>query len=336
MRDLPTKNGLRGLDPSEERSESNHSIGVQLRYALGPFDKKVSRLAWSPDGRMLAVPCRDKLVYLYEGDSGEILKTLEGHTQEVLSVAWSPDAKLLASGGWDNVIRVWDTDRETMIKVLEGHEREVNAVAWSPDGAIIASSSEDETVRLWSTRSWELKGTLPHVGALHAAWSPDGKLLAVGSSSGGVTVWDVSKGEPCRALEGQIRDSAMVVWGPDGRLLASAAKDHTVCLWDTEQELLLETLRDHTAEVIALSFSGDARLLSTKSRDDTVRIWDCDSWQPVGIIVETATSTGWCVGLAFHPNQPALASLGRQDRQVRVWDLEPDILLGNVADPDRL
>src|SRR5436190_484481 len=107
--------------------------GLTLRYQLGPFGKKVARLAWSPDGNMFAAPCRDHRVRLYEGETGKLHRTLEGHTGAVLTVAWSPDGEALCSGGYDNVPRVWDVATGKQLHVLTGGEREVNSVEWSPD-----------------------------------------------------------------------------------------------------------------------------------------------------------------------------------------------------------
>src|SRR5262249_39610251 len=121
-----------------------------------------------------------------------------------------------------------------------------------------------------------------------------------------------------------------IVWAPCGNLLASASDDRTVRVWKHHQGLLLPELTlesGHTKTVTSVSFSADGRLLASKGMDGAVCLWSCATWKPVARLVESA-SIFWPPGLEFHPGEPTLATLGLRDREIRIWDIDTDLLLG--------
>ena len=89
----------------------------------------------------LASGSDDNTVRLWDVQTGEQLRTLEGHTDGVTSVAFSPDGNTLASGSDDNTVRLWDVQTGEQLRTLEGHTGSVNSVAFSPDGSTLASGS---------------------------------------------------------------------------------------------------------------------------------------------------------------------------------------------------
>jgi WD40 repeat protein len=76
---------------------------------LGLQANRVTRLVFSPDGRMLASVGSDQAVHLWDAGSGQLLCTLADHPEPVRGVAFSPDGRLLATAGQDCVVYLWDT-----------------------------------------------------------------------------------------------------------------------------------------------------------------------------------------------------------------------------------
>jgi WD40 repeat protein len=75
----------------------------------------------------------------YSSIVGNIIKTLTGHTNSVLSLAVLPDGSL-ASGSGDKTIKIWDTIKGIEIKTLTGHTSEVLSLAVLPDGSLASGS----------------------------------------------------------------------------------------------------------------------------------------------------------------------------------------------------
>ena len=70
-------------------------------------------------GTQLASGADDRTVRLWEARSGQLVRTLEGHTASVRSVAWAPDGQQLASGADDRTVRLWDSKTGAELQVYE-------------------------------------------------------------------------------------------------------------------------------------------------------------------------------------------------------------------------
>lgn len=275
-------------------------------------------LAWSPDGRWLALAA-DNAVHLVDAWSGALARSLGGHSRAVLSVCFSPDGSLLASGSFDERVRVWEVASGRMLCELEGHTGPVWSVCYSPDGARVVSGSDDHSLRLWDIAgARSLRTFQGHIAeVLSVRFSPDGTRLASASEDRSVLLWDVASGKVLRVLQGHFNGVWAVRFSPDGSLVASASADRTVHLCEAASGTLLRVLEGHADVVRSLAFSPDGLLLASASYDGSVRVWDVTSG---GLLPVLEGDAGPLQAVSFSPDGTLLAATSHQG-SLHLWDV---------------
>jgi len=128
------------------------STGAVVRtFDEGDWDSTyVFSVAFSPNGEYALSGSDDMTARLWDVESGDLLRTFEGHSGLVIAVAFSPDGQYVLSGSSDMTVQLWKVDDGSLGYVFEGDAEGVNAIAFSPDGRYVLSGSKDDDVKLWT------------------------------------------------------------------------------------------------------------------------------------------------------------------------------------------
>lgn len=129
---------------------------------LGKCEKKVSVLAFSADGKLVAVGDETGAVKVFAADTRKELSTFTAHKDGVMALAFSPDGKTLASGGGDGTVKIYGiaSMRELIalthtpspvifFGVNKGTEDYIEELFFSADGRSLITLSENHILRIW-------------------------------------------------------------------------------------------------------------------------------------------------------------------------------------------
>ena len=195
-----------------------------------------TRLAFSPDGGLLAAGCANREIRLWDVNRQTEIGVLRGHIDQIRDVTFSPDGRWLASAGDrdDRTVRIWDVERLTEVRKLVGHSDGVYAVAFNPSGTLLASGAVDGDIRLWDTTTWEAVADLKLGSNVYGvAFTPDGTRVVGACADNVIRFWDTAMHQEVAELRGHDAYVHSIAFSPDGTRLASASGDLTVRIWDT-------------------------------------------------------------------------------------------------------
>jgi hypothetical protein len=205
--------------------------------SLPHVEGTVHSLAVSPDGELVALGFRDKVI-IWNTRSKSAVNTL---SRGAMSLAFLPDGRRLITATQPQpsgmprqplgmpTVRVWRTADWSEERSMRDN---TGPLALSKDGLRLATSTGRGGVRIWDTATWtnELRFIPGAFGAM--AFSPDGnRLIAEGRS--GLTIWRLNdSGEPIVLNDSTnlfggrgpfMRDeSGAVAFSPDGKFVVAA------------------------------------------------------------------------------------------------------------------
>lgn len=334
----------------------NSKIIATEKTRLRELEFEVNSLAWSPDGKHLAMTgIMTKSVTIWAVEQEARIRTLTGYVPSTQfdQLTYSPDGRYLATcqRSRDIIARIWNPHTGEVVKDLGSlGPGGCDSLVFSPNGEFFVvgygrnndkSTKELFSVAFYDTTSWQLVKNLitPAVFVRRIAFSPDGRFLAVGGyqhaadnfAQGVVELWDIAEGRMLKRtiLRPNTAVSALA-YSMDGRFIAIGVRDSVSSDLYPPSTLAMRVWNvmngageaDPTKDIVmgeyivSLRYTPDGKYLVSGGRGKTLQLFDATTCQ----LLQAVPTLGHINSIAIRSDSAVLAtSMGKL---VVIWTLQ--------------
>lgn len=229
----------------------NTGTGKQVREIDN--DQQITGLAFSPDGRLLAVSTQQRIELWNADDGGEVRVFASGQNTMHRLLSFSPDGKMLAALGNE-------PDTVHICEVASGKERSSVHFSSQPASGAVGRRGRMRVVFPGNNMN--------NNGILALAFSADSRLLAVSKQDSAIHLWDLQADRELAPLTGFGGQVIAMVFSADGKELIAIDSDGTRLSWK-----MAALRRNNNVRLVSLEDGDFAELWDDLAEPDIFRVY---------------------------------------------------------------
>jgi F-box/WD-40 domain protein MET30 len=309
-----------------ERNWRNNKY--KLRVLSGHTDG-VMCVQFCDGSNILMTGSYDKTVRIWCLETGQLIRTLTGHTRCVRALQF--DEAKLVTGSMDQTLKIWNWQTGKCIRTLEGHTGGVLSLHFN--SRLMASGSTDHTIRVWNFSAGECCTLTGHTEWVNSVrFCQEGTILVSASDDSTIRLWDVQKRSCMQVLNGHVGQVQIAVPSPvgfthrfdteeeDGYLntlnrASSLPELQPGCATENNNSNQLSRRSATKKKSTSTTVSSKNPIIISGSLDNTIKLWDMITGKCI------RTLFGHVEGVWSLAYDTLRIVSGSHDKTIRVWDL---------------
>ncbi|QDU63644.1 Serine/threonine-protein kinase PrkC [Planctomycetes bacterium Pan216] len=342
LRSLPVR--FSGWHQSAAFSPSEEVVAVADSMSIHLFDShsgelirtfnheggKAASLAYSPDGRKLAVGQFDGSVTLVSAETGQqLVEPGGGGTARNWQIVFSPDGETLATINSKGV-RLRGVNHWKAPVTSFATDSLIGGIAFSPTDSRRLLVGVGPVARWWDvkTRRRLFEWTSDSSFYCVALW-PDGQTVVSGDSLGNIRRWEATSGELLWEQNISTAPCVSVAVRPDGREIIAGTGSGSLAILDGDSgRIRVRSGASKREGPEAIHFSPDGRLLGIENMGEDSLLRDLSTKEAL----HRFKKTGPLQSVAFDPDGRLIAISGR-DQSVSLWETDSGTRLQQLRSP---
>ena len=295
-----------------------------------PGNGNITSLAWSPDGKILAVAISGKIVLWRVNGKTDYQRIKSISDGPITLVAFRPtnQSNVLVSGRSDGYFRFWDLADPYEPKAT--NTRNIyfvssNAIAFS--GKYLALGWGNGVIQVYDCSDpqnlYGLNTIQTNLELESVAISADAQTIAIGGKNGLIHLYDIldiNNPQLIKSLTSHTEQVYSIAFHPKSHYMVSGGKDKATVFWDVSPNPISPLLRSipFLGNVGTVAYSPQKNILAVSDADKKTHLWDMSDFSnpkelPYFYTKEVVRN------MVFNPNGTRILTFDNYNF-VSVWD----------------